>query len=216
MNKGFTLAEVLITLGIIGVVAALTMPALIGNYQKKVVVERLKKVYATLKQVESKAIADYGDIDGWGPDGNVNYWSPNPGTAIMKKFVLPYVDAVKVCEPNKCTYKYKEPNGTETDLSWTIGFYLKDGTLIRIYDYHGGVSTWGRFLIDINGDKGPNIGGHDVFFIYYDLSDELAMCNKHYLFCFSRVSTCAPNTTLGCFQHVVADGWKIKNNYPWK
>ena len=35
LKNGFTLAEVLITLGIIGVVAALTIPALIGNYQKK-------------------------------------------------------------------------------------------------------------------------------------------------------------------------------------
>lgn len=34
MEKGFTLAEVLVTLGIIGVVAALTMPALIANYKK--------------------------------------------------------------------------------------------------------------------------------------------------------------------------------------
>ena len=42
-NKGFTLAEVLITLGIIGVVAALTLPSLITNYQKKQIVAQLKK-----------------------------------------------------------------------------------------------------------------------------------------------------------------------------
>ena len=41
---GFTLAEVLITLGIIGIVAALTIPQLISNYQKKVVPIRLKKM----------------------------------------------------------------------------------------------------------------------------------------------------------------------------
>ena len=35
MKKGFTLAEVLITLGIIGVVAAMTMPTLIQNHQKR-------------------------------------------------------------------------------------------------------------------------------------------------------------------------------------
>ena len=34
-KKGFTLAEVLITLGIIGVVAAMTMPSLINNYKDK-------------------------------------------------------------------------------------------------------------------------------------------------------------------------------------
>ena len=47
-NNGFTLAEVLITLGIIGVVAALTIPTLVANYQKKVTVTKVKKVYVTL------------------------------------------------------------------------------------------------------------------------------------------------------------------------
>lgn len=41
---GFTLAEVLITLGIIGVVAALTLPALIQNYQKKATATSVKKL----------------------------------------------------------------------------------------------------------------------------------------------------------------------------
>lgn len=42
--NGFTLAEILITLGIIGVVAALTMPALIANYQKQEILSRLKNL----------------------------------------------------------------------------------------------------------------------------------------------------------------------------
>ena len=50
MKKAFTLAEVLITLGIIGVVAALTMPALIANYKKQQTIVQLKKAYTTLAQ----------------------------------------------------------------------------------------------------------------------------------------------------------------------
>ena len=46
-KNGFTLAEVLITLGIIGVVAAITLPTVIQNYQKQVLVTQLKKMYAT-------------------------------------------------------------------------------------------------------------------------------------------------------------------------
>ena len=45
----FTLAEVLITLGIIGVVAALTMPTLITKYQKKATAAKLKNAYSTLQ-----------------------------------------------------------------------------------------------------------------------------------------------------------------------
>lgn len=49
MNKyAFTLAEVLITMGIIGIVAALTIPALIANYQKQVTVDRLKKSFSVI------------------------------------------------------------------------------------------------------------------------------------------------------------------------
>jgi len=44
-KKGFTLAEVLITLGIIGVVASLTIPTLMANYQKVQYVTGLKRAY---------------------------------------------------------------------------------------------------------------------------------------------------------------------------
>lgn len=50
MKRAFTLAEVLITLGIIGVVAAMTLPSLVGNYKKKQAVTQLQKVYTVLNQ----------------------------------------------------------------------------------------------------------------------------------------------------------------------
>lgn len=46
MKKGFTLAEVLITLGIIGVVAAMTLPTLVQKYQDKADHSHLQKVYS--------------------------------------------------------------------------------------------------------------------------------------------------------------------------
>lgn len=50
MKKAFTLAEVLITLGIIGIVAAMTLPALIGKYQKNQTLTQLKKAYTEISQ----------------------------------------------------------------------------------------------------------------------------------------------------------------------
>ena len=58
----FTLAEVLITLGIIGVVAAMTMPVLIQNHQEKVTVTRLKKAYSILSQAYMSSSAENIDI----------------------------------------------------------------------------------------------------------------------------------------------------------
>ena len=68
-GNAFTLAEVLITLGIIGVVAALTMPSLIQNHKKHVVETRLKKFYSVMNQAVLMAKNDYGDFENW------DYWT---------------------------------------------------------------------------------------------------------------------------------------------
>lgn len=49
-NKAFTLAEVLITLGIIGIIAAMTIPNIIAGYRKNVVETRLAKLYSSINQ----------------------------------------------------------------------------------------------------------------------------------------------------------------------
>ncbi|MDE6138752.1 MAG: type II secretion system GspH family protein, partial [Candidatus Gastranaerophilales bacterium] len=56
----FTLAEVLITLGIIGVVAAMTIPNLISNYQKHIVETNLKETYSILQQ--TMKFTEYDDV----------------------------------------------------------------------------------------------------------------------------------------------------------
>ncbi len=64
-KSAFTLAEVLITLGIIGVVAALTIPTLVQNYRQHVVETRLQKFYTTFNQAITMAEAQYGDKKEW-------------------------------------------------------------------------------------------------------------------------------------------------------
>ena len=63
--KGFTLAEVLITLGIIGIIAALTLPNLIYNYKKSVVETRLQKVYSVMNQAVMLSEVENGDKKDW-------------------------------------------------------------------------------------------------------------------------------------------------------
>lgn len=54
----FTLAEVLVTLGIIGVVSAMTVPTLMNNYQRQSYVVQLHKVYNEFSQVFERYMAD--------------------------------------------------------------------------------------------------------------------------------------------------------------
>lgn len=65
----FTLAEVLITLGVIGVVAAITIPGLITSYNKKITETRLAKFYSVFNQAIRLSVAENGDVDTWD-----DYW----------------------------------------------------------------------------------------------------------------------------------------------
>ena len=66
MNKGFTLAEVLITLGIIGAVAAMTIPNLIQSYKEKEYTAKLKKFYSVMENAGRLVEEEYGSVDSWG------------------------------------------------------------------------------------------------------------------------------------------------------
>ena len=59
--KAFTLAETLITVGIIGIIAALTLQSLIENHQKKITVTRLKAFNSIMAQAFQTAKLEYGD-----------------------------------------------------------------------------------------------------------------------------------------------------------
>lgn len=62
LKLAFTLAEVLITIGVIGVVAAITIPTLVTSYQKRMTVNRLKASYSKLAQALEAASDDYGPV----------------------------------------------------------------------------------------------------------------------------------------------------------
>ena len=85
LNFGFTLAEVLITLGIIGIVAALVLPGWVESYEKRRVAASLKKSYAELNQVLDMAIAEHGDPSSW------NYYEAENLDKWVETYIVPYV-----------------------------------------------------------------------------------------------------------------------------
>ena len=87
---GFTLAEVLITLGIIGVVAAITIPGLVTSYQKIMAVNRLKHTYAILSQAIQLQKAETGmDI--------LEFDTLLEPKEFMKKYINPYLKVIGEC-----------------------------------------------------------------------------------------------------------------------
>ena len=177
MKKAFTLAEVLITLGIIGVVAALTMPSLIAKYKEKETVSKLKKVYSTFANAYLMAREEQGTPDNWYSSGE-NYNTAAASNKMVNIF-LPYFKVAKVCKQSSGCFPnviYKKPNNTNDsnfDTYPTISrFILADGTSVYFFSYgstprslgSGYLSeSYGAMTVDINGKAGPNKWGVDLF-----------------------------------------------------
>lgn len=104
IKRGFTLAEVLITLGIIGVVAAMTLPSLIQNYKKQAVISKLKKASSIISQAYNMSIAQYGTRNN---DREV-FEAQNPDAALemLNKYYTPYLKVGKTEKGNLGAFAY--------------------------------------------------------------------------------------------------------------
>ena len=105
------MAEVLITLGIIGVVAAMTLPTLIKHYQQQVVLNQVKKFYTEMSQVLQMAKAIDGDLSGCDRTNSENYY---------KACIQPYIKNVDI--------KYQYPIHLHAVFTSGVKFNFADGT----------------------------------------------------------------------------------------
>ncbi|MBR6099333.1 type II secretion system protein [bacterium] len=234
----FTLAEVLITLGIIGVVAALTLPTLIANYQKQVSLTGLKKNYSILSQAIEFAQAEHGDdLKGWNSSDGPFQWYYNNQFLINVPNLFNYlsesVNFAKVVEvsfggnanvtfcdlPDGQPYKWLDGktnvnsgNGGYWSAAWA---QLQDGSCWFIADTKRANSSqiMTNVMIDINGNKNPNRLGRDVFVLSINQNGKISGYAPGWY-----QSECKPgNNRAGeaCAAKIIEDGWQIKKDYPW-
>lgn len=232
----FTLAEVLITLGIIGVVAALTIPNLIANYQKKVTVERLKVDYSVLSQAVKMSEADNGDLSTWDiPNVGWDSSTYQVGKVFAEQYILKYLKYVDICNVSseKCwAKKYylldKQINYYASASSNKIfAIRLENGSVIGFWPRNNLVEVY----IDINGKKGPNLSGKDWFDIIIlkkALSGIIVNMKEPGVYFYGQGRSrndlmttgypCAKNGGLAgvyCGALIMYDGWQISDDYPW-
>ncbi len=208
----FTLAEVLITLGIIGVVASLTLPSIVHNVQKVVLKNQFKRAYSNfynaIKYVQAKNGAPYACYywdkrpyencvcSRYNEYGSCIDWSMADGSPVpddyngkfsdCKKFtedLMKALNVVKFCEKNALangcvTNNFRgvdkilaeqnpdieaDPNQTFSDTSvkqkYPV-FITADGVL---YSKNYNLNASPVFVVDVNGHKGPNKWGYDIF-----------------------------------------------------
>ena len=175
--KGFTLAEVLITLAIIGIVAAMTIPSIMQKNTEKRTVVKLKKVYAIWSNAYKLAMAEHGTPDNW--FSKPADWGSESGDVLVG-VMKDYVKFDKICSKSTgCLkdVKYKHIDN-HVGENWNrvvivSKFKTADGMSGYIYGYsstpsvaHGTgeyTTAYGALTLDINGFNGPNCFGKDTF-----------------------------------------------------
>lgn len=223
-KAGFTLAEVLIALAVIGIVAVLTIPNVVHNYKKQVTSARLKKFYSTMHNAIRLSEITNGPIANWEftrseltDEGVYDYEANDTYTvAAVKKYFAPYLKFTQITEGS-----YIPASDTESAKRVQPTMYFNDGS-----------SVWfqrGDCLdinYDTNGDKKPNKTGYDRY--YFTLCTNSSPSEykndigfKTYLN--SRVNDrahalrlCSSSSKAYCSVLLEYDNWEFKSDYPYE
>lgn len=234
-RSAFTLAEVLITLGIIGIVAAMTMPSLIANYQKKETLSKLKKTYSIFSQVVKQAELNEGESDYW----DFTLSSKDFYTKYLKQYLNvanEYID-----NPLPKDMDYYTPNGGINNAAGgheAVSYpkvFLNDGTFFTML---GPLGNSYSIVVNLNGYSHPNRWGRDIFafsivqgkgFVPYGLYTGLVSPDTGEVIgsfgdSISRDEITGTGNSRACNKEadgiwcaalIMFDGWEIKDDYPW-
>ena len=213
----FTLSEVLITIAIIGIAAAITIPILVSKYNKLVVETRLKNFYSVMNQAIKMSEADYGDFQYWDvsisksdADGMETWWNT---------YFAPHIKTLKI-EKEKTT-----------SLGYALWVYLADGTKFMVFNYYYGTATTStstHIYFYPKSNNSTDIMGKDffTFFMRSDTNRKTAAVEP-YKFSWDGTEEDLRNGKYGCnaentnAKHYCTAliqyyGWKIPDNYPYR
>lgn len=217
--NAFTLAETLISLTIIGVIAVLTMPSLISGFQKKVYVSNVQKVYNLFSDAGHKYMAD----------NNADSLTETDLTTIsgVGEFLNKYFKVVKDCgivnnNGDDCfasSYKNVEGSaGYTPDYKDRYCVVINTGAVIcmgtiwiqEADDYNPWYHEYANIIFDINGVKPPNTKGRDLFSfeLYSDgkISEGYNEWTKDNL-CNANVND--GGYAAGCFSKIMHNNWEM-------
>ena len=222
-SAAFTLAEVLVTLGIIGVVSAMTVPTLMQNYQRQSYVTQLHKVYNETSQVFLRYMTDRNAI-------NLREAGIS-SQAEMNNVITNYFKITNSClNPNEvkpCFAAYSDYKkisgqaleywGNNSGAGIGMSYILASGASVRFY-YVGRDNLFISLVTDINGPKGPNILGRDMFDMTIDVNGNidtsgyelpLPLTQEQRENAFQNICI-ADNTYFGgCFGKILNDNWQM-------
>ena len=210
-KSAFTLAEVLITLGIIGVIAALTLPSILANKERKELQAAFKKGYSELGQALVSMNAEQGF------ETTPKSYSKMP----FYQTYMKYFQVLENCNRSDCLslLKYKtfnKKNDANTTYFDDGQFILSDGTFIVIENPYGLENAHILITIDTNGiKKRPNAWGHDLFTFQIGSDGKLLPMGAEYTEYTDKNTYCDKSSTnnlngIACAYYAMSDKdyWK--------
>lgn len=224
-KNGFTLAEVLITLGVIGVVAAMTIPTLMSSYRKKVIETRLSKFYSTINQALKLAEADYDDRSGWDELGR-GYIEDENGNSVpaaeswVKKYLIPYLKVDTKLKNTDSKIELYFQDGSVAVISSSSWLYYPDAKKYKLLengqiDQH---TTAGKYMfIFLYGGQSPHerseykyVGNGVEPYKYNWNGTREDLFNGSY--------GCGKSGVIGayCTELIRSNNWKFPSDYPIK
>lgn len=226
---GFTLAEVLITISIIGIVAMMTIPNLIFEYRRSTSIAKLKKIYSTLQQVILRSTADNGGYSYVSfSDGNtqsmIDWYDHHlkPNLKVQKDCI-----DVSGCWHNSGVTKQLNgdtaiwDSGTKGIGSNIIVFKTLDNVMVNLDGASAediktlfGVNIKAPGLVvhvDVNGNDGPNVIGRDIFVFIYN---NLIFVPAGYNASTDEVNQDCSKDGRGyyCFSFILRNNWQIQDD----
>lgn len=222
----FTLAEVLITLGIIGIVATMTIPNLIAKVDRDSKIANVKKAHSVLNQAIKLSTIDNEDYETW--DSSLSYQD------YVMRYFAPYMNIAVFCDTySKCNYKTSAPwikndgtgGYTVFNFNGRYPFITNDGILYSILISGGSDGTDAFYdttnfakngiIVDVNASSPPNRFGNDVF-MFIRTQNGTVMPFGYNLPDSQINQDCKiKGKGLYCAEKLRRNGWRYSNGYPW-
>lgn len=219
MKNGFTLTEVLITLGIIGIVAAMTLPSILSNQRKKVAETKLAKIYSIMNQAITLSEVENGEKESWLWNGLTTSQYEDT-LEWYNKYLAKYIKTTKI-----------EKTNTSKEY---LFLYFADGSILQIApwlkDY--------QFYTDKQALKNTKTGINNFSFMANPVlaEDKILVAEKYKyhlkkgfepyawnwdgtregLFTTSNEYGCGEMHNAYCTKLIQINGWKIPDDYPLK
>ena len=214
MKKGFTLTELLMALTIVGVLAVLTVPILINNFQNRLFATQIKNFSAEIEQFAQDQLITHKTRDLMDTDfGEPSKLLTDGHFSIVKICTAEnsLTDCWKIAATGKDKVTYKKLNGNSVGLDAGLTMILKNGVMFC----YGTMDNNLRIIVDVNGNDKPNITGRDLFAFY--LTPKGHVVDYDYILnsgsdINTKISNCRTEKTHSpqwCYSALISNNWKM-------